>query len=85
MTDDEKLYRFECACNGEIPIGDGPTLEETKRALLDYCQHADRPVSKALAELTAELMLSADDDPLHVHGVEFGEELNKALGVGNGS
>lgn len=79
--DDETRYRFECECNGEIPIGQGPTLEETKRALRDYCTQAGRSAPQVLAELTAELMLSPDDDPLHVHGIAFGEELNKALGA----
>lgn len=84
-SDEETLYRFECECNGEIPTGGGPTLKHVKRALLDYCRDAKRVPSVVMAELTAELMLSDSNDPLHVYGVEYGAELNKALGVGNGS
>lgn len=74
MNDEETRYRFECECNGEIPIGDGPTLSETKKALADYCRDANRSPAKALAELAAELMLSGE-----VYGPEFVEEFDGAM------
>lgn len=79
MSPEEMRYRFECECNGEIPIGDGPTLSDAKRALADYCKDSGHSPARVLAQLAADLMLSDNSDPLHVWGVEFGRELNEAM------
>ena len=81
VSDEETLYRFECECNGEIPMGDGPTLKHVKRALLDYCRDAKRVPSVVMAELTAELMLSDSNDPLHVWIIKHGNTQTKCTAM----
>jgi hypothetical protein len=51
-------------------------------AFADYCKDSGQSPAKVLAELAAHLMLLDDNDPMYVWGVEFGEELNKAMKEG---
>lgn len=77
MNDAENRYRFECECNGEIPMGTAPPMAQLKRALEDYCKDSGRSPAKAPAELAAELMLSESSDPLHIYGPDFVKEFDQ--------
>ena len=77
MNDAENRYRFECECNGEIPIGDGVTLSEAKHALADYCKNSGQSPAKALALLASELMLSGE-----VYGPDFAREFDQTMLTG---
>lgn len=74
MNDEKTRYRFECECNGEIPIGDGATLSEAKLALADYCKTSGQTPAKALALLASELMLSGE-----VYGPDFAREIDQTM------